>query len=49
MATRLPMATLLSQALTAFTIETDNEAEHRMPPGLRTPEKIRVNPAAIPC
>jgi hypothetical protein len=39
----LPLTTLLSQALVAFTIEFDNEAEHRMPhrttrhdqPGLR--------------
>lgn len=30
MATRLPLATLLSQVLTAFIIEADNEAEHRM-------------------
>ncbi len=28
---RLPLTTLLSQALVAFTIEFDNEAEHRMP------------------
>jgi methyltransferase (TIGR00027 family) len=28
---RLPLSALLSQALVAFTIETDNEAEHRMP------------------
>jgi len=31
MATRLPLATLLSFALVAFTIEFDNEAEHRLP------------------
>src|SRR6202020_2712997 len=39
----LPLTTLLSQALVAYTIEFDNEAEHRMPhrttrggqPGLR--------------
>ena len=30
-AARLPLSALLSQALTAFTIEADNEAEHRMP------------------
>src|SRR5215469_3454151 len=28
---RLPLPTLLSQALVAFTIEFDNEFEHRMP------------------
>jgi methyltransferase (TIGR00027 family) len=28
---RLPLSALLSQALVAFTIEADNEAEHRMP------------------
>jgi DNA-binding MarR family transcriptional regulator len=28
---RLPLSTLLSQALVAFTIEFDNEAEHRIP------------------
>jgi DNA-binding MarR family transcriptional regulator len=28
---RLPLATLLSQVLVAFTIEFDNEAEHRIP------------------
>ncbi|HEY0932421.1 MAG TPA: SAM-dependent methyltransferase, partial [Trebonia sp.] len=28
---RLPLSALLSQALTAFTIEADNEAEHRLP------------------
>ncbi|HEY6489723.1 MAG: hypothetical protein WCC26_17195 [Terracidiphilus sp.] len=28
---RLPLPTLLSQALVAFTIEFDNEAEHRLP------------------
>src|SRR5579875_422696 len=28
---RLPLSALLSQALVAFTIEFDNEAEHRMP------------------
>jgi methyltransferase (TIGR00027 family) len=28
---RLPLSALLSHALVAFTIETDNEAEHRMP------------------
>ena len=41
----LPLPTLLSQSLVAFTIEFDNEAEHRMPhrttryndPGLRGP------------
>ena len=27
----LPLATLLSQILVAFTIEFDNEAEHRLP------------------
>lgn len=31
MDTRLPLPTLLSQALVAFTIELDNEAEHRLP------------------
>jgi hypothetical protein len=31
MAVRAHLATLLSQALVAFTIEFDNEAEHRMP------------------
>lgn len=31
MKTRVPLSTLLSQALVAFTIEFDNEAEHRMP------------------
>ena len=31
MALRLPLSTLLSQALVAFTIEFDNEAEHRLP------------------
>ncbi len=31
MDTRLPLPTLLSHALVAFTIEFDNEAEHRMP------------------
>ena len=30
MAARLPLSVLLSQALVAFTIEFDNEAEHRM-------------------
>jgi len=30
MAARLPLSALLSQALVAFTIEFDNEAEHRM-------------------
>ena len=27
----VPLPTLLSQALVAYTIEFDNEAEHRMP------------------
>ena len=31
MAQRVPISTLLSQALVAFTIEFDNEAEHRLP------------------
>jgi DNA-binding MarR family transcriptional regulator len=31
MSDRLPLSTLLSQALVAFTIEFDNEAEHLMP------------------
>jgi hypothetical protein len=31
MATRVPLVTLLSQALIAFTLEFDNEAEHRLP------------------
>src|ERR1700679_2274501 len=31
MASRLPLPTLLSFALVAFTIEFDNEAEHRLP------------------
>ena len=31
MAARPPLSTLLSQALVAFTIEFDNEAEHRLP------------------
>ena len=31
MAGRLPLSALLSQALVAFTIEADNEAEHRLP------------------
>src|SRR5579863_10282046 len=31
MVERLPLTALLSQALVAFTIEFDNEAEHRMP------------------
>jgi len=31
MADRLPLPALLSQALVAFTIESDNEFEHRMP------------------
>ncbi len=31
MARRLPLSALLSFALVAFTIETDNEAEHRIP------------------
>jgi hypothetical protein len=31
MAARVPLSTLLSQALVAFTIEFDNEVEHRMP------------------
>lgn len=31
MGRRLPLATLLSQILVAFTIEFDNEAEHRLP------------------
>jgi DNA-binding MarR family transcriptional regulator len=31
MTARLPLPTLLSQVLIAFTIEFDNEAEHRMP------------------
>lgn len=31
MAARLPLSALLSQTLVAFTIEFDNEAEHRMP------------------
>jgi hypothetical protein len=31
MAPRPPLSTLLSQALVAFTIEIDNEAEHRLP------------------
>src|SRR5262249_49856998 len=31
MGDRLPLPTLLSQALVAFTIEFDNEFEHRMP------------------
>jgi methyltransferase (TIGR00027 family) len=30
-AARLPLSALLSQALVAFTIEADNEAEHRLP------------------
>jgi methyltransferase (TIGR00027 family) len=30
-ASRLPLSALLSQALVAFTIEVDNEAEHRIP------------------
>jgi DNA-binding MarR family transcriptional regulator len=29
--TRLPLSALLSQALVAFTVEADNEAEHRLP------------------
>ncbi|HEY7176300.1 MAG TPA: hypothetical protein VH442_15400, partial [Micromonosporaceae bacterium] len=31
MASRVPLPTLLSQALIAFTIEFDNEFEYRMP------------------
>jgi hypothetical protein len=31
MVERIPLSTLLSQALVAFTIEIDNEAEHRQP------------------
>jgi len=31
MASRLPLSVLLSQALVAFTVEFDNEFEHRMP------------------
>ena len=31
MDTRIPLPTLLSQALVAFTIEFDNEFEHQMP------------------
>jgi hypothetical protein len=31
MVNRIPLSTLLSQALVAFTIEIDNEAEHRQP------------------
>ncbi len=30
-ASRLPLSALLSQALVAFTIEFDNEAEHQLP------------------
>jgi len=29
----LPLTTLLSQILVAFTFEFDNEAEHRLPKG----------------
>ena len=33
MSSRVPLSVLLSQALVAFTVEFDNEFEHRMPHG----------------
>jgi hypothetical protein len=39
----LPLPTLLSQALVAFTIESDNEFEHRMPLGADTVARLRAD------
>jgi hypothetical protein len=46
MAQHLPLSTLLSQALVAFTIEFDNEAEHRLPH--RTTLQGRVGAVGFP-
>ena len=45
MVARLPLPTLLSHVLVAFTIEFDNEAEHRM--AHRTTNRPRVNAERI--